>query len=39
MWVISERMADRVGPAGLERALEEGLAAPRSADLQQRPMR
>ena len=39
MWVISERMADRVGPAGLERALEEGLAAPRSADLQPRPMR
>ena len=39
MWVISERMADRIGPAGLQRALEEGLAAPRSADLQPRPMR
>jgi hypothetical protein len=39
MWVISERMADRIGPDGLQRALEEGLAAPRSADLQQRPMR
>jgi hypothetical protein len=39
MWVISERMADRLGPDGLQRALEEGLAAPRSADLQPRPMR
>ena len=39
MWVVSERMANAVGPAGLERALEEGLAAPRSADLQPRPMR
>jgi hypothetical protein len=39
MWVISERMAERLGPDGLQRALEEGLAAPRSADLQPRPMR
>jgi hypothetical protein len=36
MWVIPERMATAVGPAVLERALEEGLAAPRSADLQPR---
>jgi hypothetical protein len=36
MWVIPERMAADVGPALLERALDEGLAAPRSADLQQR---
>ena len=33
MWVIPERMAADVGPALLERALDEGLAAPRSADL------
>lgn len=39
MWVIPERMAAAVDPAALERALEEGLAAPRSADLQPRPLR
>ena len=37
MWVIPERMAADVGPALLERALDEGLAAPRSADLEPRP--
>jgi hypothetical protein len=37
MWVIPERMATAVGPAVLERALDEGLAAPRSADLHPRP--
>ena len=36
MWVIPERMAADVGHAVLERALEEGLAAPRSADLNAR---
>ena len=36
MWVIPERMATAVGAAALQRALEEGLAAPRSADLQPR---
>ena len=36
MWVIPERMAADVGLAVLQRALEEGLAAPRSADLQPR---
>jgi hypothetical protein len=37
MWVIPERMASAAGAAVLERALDEGLAAPRSADLQHRP--
>ena len=39
MWVIPERMAADVGLAVLQRALDEGLAAPRSADLQSRPRR
>jgi hypothetical protein len=37
MWVIPERMATAAGAAMLERALDEGLAAPRSADLHPRP--
>jgi hypothetical protein len=37
MWVIPERMATAAGAAVLERALDEGLAAPRSADLHPRP--
>ena len=36
MWVIPERMAADVGLGVLQRALDEGLAAPRSADLQPR---
>src|SRR5262249_3917529 len=33
MWVIPESMADRLGPAALEQALEDGLALPKAADL------
>ena len=39
MWVLPESTAKALGAAGLERALEEGLAAPRSADLNPRQMR
>ena len=31
MWIVPERLAQTLGPAGLERALSEGLNGPRSA--------
>ena len=31
MWIVPERLAEALGPAGLERALREGLNGPRSA--------
>jgi hypothetical protein len=31
MWIVPERLAEMLGPAGLERALSEGLNGPRSA--------
>jgi hypothetical protein len=31
MWIVPERLAQALGPAGLERALSEGLNGPRSA--------
>jgi hypothetical protein len=31
MWIVPERLAETLGPAGLERALSEGLNGPRSA--------
>ena len=36
MWVLPESLADAVGPAVLERALEDGLNSPRSAELSPR---
>jgi colicin import membrane protein len=39
MWLIPESIADALGPHALQEALEDGLAAPRSADLNPRQMR